>query len=70
MTTETKAANAQQPAANDEAAYREAYQYWEYLIRPDKCGTEKLDRLLRGIAGVIVSATSYGGYVRPQEADC
>ncbi|KAJ4310925.1 hypothetical protein N0V94_008195 [Neodidymelliopsis sp. IMI 364377] len=40
-------------AANDEAAQREAYDYWGYLLKPDKCGTPKLDRLLRGIADVI-----------------
>jgi predicted lipid-binding transport protein (Tim44 family) len=42
-------------AANDEAAQREAYDYWGYLLKPDKCGTAKLDRLLKGIANLIVS---------------
>ena len=38
------------------AAGKEAYQYWGYLIKEDKCGTERLNRLLRGLGGVIVSA--------------
>ena len=38
-----------------DAAHREAYQYWGYLLKGDKCGTPILDRLLRGIAQVIVS---------------
>lgn len=41
--------------ANDEAAQREAYDYWGYLLKTDKCGTPMLDRLLKGIAEVIVS---------------
>lgn len=58
MATETHESKEQQPgeqAANDEAAQREAYDYWGYLLKPDKCGTAKLDRLLKGIADVIVS---------------
>ena len=42
-------------AANADAAHREAYDYWGYLFQEDKCGTPKLDRLLKGIAEVIVS---------------
>jgi hypothetical protein len=42
-------------AANMDATQREAYEYWGYLLKSDKCGTELLDRLLKGIAGVIVS---------------
>ena len=38
------------------AAGKEAYQYWGYLIKEDKCGTDRLDRLLRGLGVVIVSA--------------
>ena len=38
-----------------ESEKREALQYWGDLIRPDKCGTEKLDRLLKGVAKYIVS---------------
>lgn len=41
--------------ANATAAHREAYDYWGYLFQEDKCGTRKLDGLLRGIAEVIVS---------------
>ena len=41
--------------ANADAAHREAYDYWGYLFQEDKCGTPKLDRLLKGIAEVIVS---------------
>lgn len=50
----------QQPAenaANDEATQKEAYNYWGYLLKPDKCGTDKLDNLLKGIADVIVSCS-------------
>ncbi|EMD88412.1 hypothetical protein COCC4DRAFT_149663 [Bipolaris maydis ATCC 48331] len=39
--------------ANATAAHREAYDYWGYLFQEDKCGTRKLDGLLRGIAEVI-----------------
>jgi hypothetical protein len=42
--------------ANADAAHREAYDYWGYLFQEDKCGTPKLNRLLKGIAEVIVSA--------------
>lgn len=42
-----------QETANVEAAHREAYQYWGYLIKADKCGTPLFDRLLKGIAEVI-----------------
>jgi len=45
----------QEHAANMDATHREAYEYWGYLLKPDKCGTELLDRLLKGIAQVIVS---------------
>jgi len=55
MATEPNEAKAAK-AANAEAAHREAYEYWGYLIKPDKCGTETLDRLLKGLAEVIVSA--------------
>lgn len=43
---------------NADAAQREAKDYWGYLIKPDKCGTELFDRLLKGIAQIIVSARS------------
>jgi hypothetical protein len=45
----------QEHAANVDATHREAYQYWGYLLKPDKCGTPLLDRLLKGIAATIVS---------------
>jgi hypothetical protein len=41
--------------ANMDATHREAYEYWGYLLKPDKCGTRVLDSLLKGIAHVIVS---------------
>jgi hypothetical protein len=44
-----------QETVNVDAAHREASQYWGYLIKDDKCGTELFDRLLQGIAEVIVS---------------
>lgn len=43
--------------AQADAAHREAYDYWGYLFKADKCGTPLLDRLLKGIAMVIVSLT-------------
>jgi hypothetical protein len=46
---------AQEHAANVDATNREAYEYWGYLLKPDKCGTPLLDRLLKGIAHIIVS---------------
>lgn len=39
--------------AHEDAAQREAYDYWGYLLRDDKCGTPTLDRLLKGLAEVI-----------------
>ncbi|KAJ4299999.1 hypothetical protein N0V90_005247 [Kalmusia sp. IMI 367209] len=42
-----------QKAGNADAAQKEAYDYWGYLIKQDKCGTELFDRLLKGIAEVI-----------------
>ena len=41
--------------AHADAAHREAFDYWGYLFKKDKCGTPMLDRLLKGIAAVIVS---------------
>lgn len=37
-----------------DAQAKEAFQYWGYLFKPDKCGTELLNRLLAGIADFIV----------------
>jgi hypothetical protein len=45
----------QEHAANADATHREACEYWGYLLKPDKCGTDLLDRLLKGIAQIIVS---------------
>jgi hypothetical protein len=45
----------QEHAANIDATRREAFEYWGYLLQPDKCGTPLLDRLLKGIAQIIVS---------------
>ncbi|KAI4704239.1 hypothetical protein J4E81_001304 [Alternaria sp. BMP 2799] len=39
--------------AQADAAHREAYDFWGYLFKEDKCGTPLLDRLLKGIAYVI-----------------
>ncbi|KAH9862913.1 hypothetical protein J1614_011006 [Plenodomus biglobosus] len=39
--------------AHTDPSYREAYQYWGYLFKEDKCGMPLLDRLLKGIAEVI-----------------
>jgi hypothetical protein len=33
---------------------KEALQYWGFLVKKDKCGTELLNRLLSGIAQYIV----------------
>ncbi|CAN9172211.1 unnamed protein product [Alternaria alternata] len=46
---EERAAN----IAQADAAHREAYDYWGYLFKEDKCGTDLLGRLLKGIAEVI-----------------
>jgi hypothetical protein len=51
MTTEKPDAS----KADADAAHKEAFQYWGYLIKGDKCGTGTFDRLLKGIAAVIVS---------------
>ncbi|KAF2655014.1 hypothetical protein K491DRAFT_577123, partial [Lophiostoma macrostomum CBS 122681] len=34
-------------------AQREAFEHWGYLIKDDKCGTDKFDRLLKGVADII-----------------
>jgi hypothetical protein len=38
---------------------KEALQYWGYLVKKDKCGTELLNRLLSGIAHYIVRFISH-----------
>lgn len=52
-----------QKAGNVDAAKREALDYWGYLIKVDKCGTPLFDRLLQGIAEVIVSGRSTYAFV-------
>jgi hypothetical protein len=58
------AATTTAPAAQEEAAAetpgtremeeQEAYEYWGYLFKADKTGTDKLRRLLRGLqAGMV-----------------
>lgn len=42
-----------------ESQDKEALQYWGYLLQEDKCGTEKLNRLLAGIAQYIVRAITW-----------
>ncbi|KAJ4352116.1 uncharacterized protein N0V89_007462 [Didymosphaeria variabile] len=54
MASDTNDASAgAQTAGNADAAQKEAKDYWGYLIKPDKCGTQLFDRLLKGIAEVI-----------------
>lgn len=36
---------------------REAYEYWGYLFKPDKTGTDKLKNLLRGLKDLMVRDT-------------
>lgn len=37
----------------------EAYEYWGYLFKPDKTGTDKLKSLLRGLKDVMVCYIGY-----------
>ena len=37
-----------------EVEEREAFEYWGYLFKPDKTGTDKLKSLLRGLKDLIV----------------
>jgi hypothetical protein len=53
----------QEHAANVDATHREAYEYWGYLLQEDKCGTPILNRLLKGIAEVVVSRRDSGAQV-------
>jgi hypothetical protein len=50
-------------AANLDATHREAFGYWGYLLQEDKCGTPRLNHLLRGIAEVIVSRSDLQAHV-------
>lgn len=43
-------------STSPDAATKEAQQFWGYLFRPDKCGTDLLNRLLEGIAIYVVRA--------------
>ena len=36
------------------AADKEAHEYWGYLFKPDKTGTDKFKNLLRGLHQLIV----------------
>lgn len=51
------------PASQDADAKRveqqEAMQYWGYLVKRDKCGSDKLNCLLEGIANYIVSVVGH-----------
>ena len=38
----------------NDAESREALQYWGYLFKPDKTGTDKLKSLLRGLKELMV----------------
>lgn len=58
----------QEHAANMDATQREAYEYWGYLLKSDKCGTPLLDRLLKGIAEVIVSRDELQVHVVVEDA--
>ena len=37
-----------------DAAQKEAHEYWGYMFKPDKTGTDKLKNLLRGLHHIIV----------------
>lgn len=51
------AAEVEQHEADVEA--REAFEYWGFLFKGDKTGTERFKGLLRGLKDVMVSAISY-----------
>ena len=40
--------------AQDAVVEHEAYQFWGYLFKPDKTGTDRLKSLLRGLKDVMV----------------
>ena len=49
--------NGQQEQANQhehEVEDHEAYEYWGYLFKPDKTGTDQLKGLLRGLKELMV----------------
>lgn len=38
----------------EEVESREAFEYWGFLFKPDKTGTDRLKALLRGLKDVMV----------------
>lgn len=44
-------------AHESDVAEREAYEYWGYLFKPDKTGSNRLKSLLRGLKDVMVRAS-------------
>ena len=60
-TDETKQDTSKANAHMDATAHKEACDFWGYLIKPDKGGTELFNRLLEGIAEVIVSGDCPNG---------
>lgn len=61
-TTANQQPDAQQgESEQDEAGIeeREAYEYWGYLFKPDKTGTDRLKALLRGLKHVVVRSTMH-----------
>jgi hypothetical protein len=59
MTAEAEAEPAPAPVEPTESDAKEAAQYWGYLLKSDKCGTELLNRLLSGLAHYIVSLRNF-----------
>ena len=51
MTTPQDGSGEQHEQAAEE---REAYQYWGYLFKQDKTGTDKLKGLLSGLKDIMV----------------
>jgi len=43
------------------AADKEAQEYWGYLFKPDKTGTDKLKNLLRGLYSLVVCCFARNG---------
>lgn len=56
--TENEAGHEQVDAHEQEVEQREAYEYWGYLFKPDKTGTDKLKGLLRGLKDLMVRRTN------------
>lgn len=49
-----------------DAATKEAQQFWGFLFRQDKCGTDLLNRLLEGIANYVVRTLRSFGTAQPK----